>query len=385
MPRSLLKETFGVSYRKIPVLAIGREVYCDTSLIIEALEWYFPSSLGYGTVYPPTLFTSLSPSTSVRATLSGTPVAGPSVSNEGVRDRDRDRDWAWDYRPLARGFASFWTDKPLFRTTTGLIPHTVWESSFGTDRAQLIGHPLDAAKLKAKLPRNLGVLDLQLSLLEPLLASSQLQPRSGTSPASETRGVHNAEPARPPPWVFPTRTPSLADLSLYYQLRWGIDIAAGRGVYNLTAGGAAETDSHVTAGVWNANRYPNLWTWFHAFEAHVASLPDPETVVPPGDFAWKSRLRHAPLWEDDELLVPAAALPNGELDEAQGLRKGVKVSVAPDDTGRGNPTVGWLVGVGVEEVVVKPEETGEMVVRVHFPRLGFVVRVVDEERGRARL
>ena len=97
MPRPLLLETFGVSYRKIPILAIGREIYCDTSLIIEALEYYFPSP-AYGTVYPQS-----SP---------------------------------WDYRPLARGFASFWTDKPLFRTTTGLIPHTVWESQFGVDRAQ---------------------------------------------------------------------------------------------------------------------------------------------------------------------------------------------------------------------------------------------------------
>ena len=50
MPRPLLLETFGVSYRKVPILAIGREVYCDTSLIIEALEYYFPSP-AYGTVY----------------------------------------------------------------------------------------------------------------------------------------------------------------------------------------------------------------------------------------------------------------------------------------------------------------------------------------------
>lgn len=45
MPRPLLKETLGLSYRKIPILAIGREIYCDTSLIIEALEHYFPPPL----------------------------------------------------------------------------------------------------------------------------------------------------------------------------------------------------------------------------------------------------------------------------------------------------------------------------------------------------
>jgi len=38
----------------------------------------------------------------------------------------------------------------------------VWRTSFGTDRARLIGHPLDAAKLEAKLPRNHAALDMQL-------------------------------------------------------------------------------------------------------------------------------------------------------------------------------------------------------------------------------
>lgn len=75
MPRPVLRSTFGVAYRKIPVLAISREIYCDTSLIIEALEHHFPPSEGWGTVYP---------------------------KFDGVDE--------WVYRGLARGFASFWTD-----------------------------------------------------------------------------------------------------------------------------------------------------------------------------------------------------------------------------------------------------------------------------------
>lgn len=75
LPRPLLTHTFALSYRKIPVLAIGREVYCDTSLIIEALEHYFPPTQGYGSVYP---------------------------KFEGVDE--------WTYRGLVRGFASFWMD-----------------------------------------------------------------------------------------------------------------------------------------------------------------------------------------------------------------------------------------------------------------------------------
>ena len=41
MPRPDLK-AIGVSYRRIPVLAIGKDVYCDTRIIIEKLEGLFP-------------------------------------------------------------------------------------------------------------------------------------------------------------------------------------------------------------------------------------------------------------------------------------------------------------------------------------------------------
>lgn len=322
MPRPLLLSTFGLTYRKIPVLAIGRDIYCDTSLIIEALEHYFPSP-SYGTIYPPH-------------------TNAPS----------------WNYRPLARGFASFWTDKPLFRSTTGLIPASVWESQFGTDRAQLIGHKLDPEKLKAKVPQNLAVFDMHLSLLEPLFAGGDGK------------------------WVFPTDTPSLADLSLYYQVRWGVDIAAGRGIYNLTGGGTGDTDTDVTRSVWNAERYPGLWRWFHAFEKYNQGLQDLETVVGQGDEAWKGELEKASFWDEESVLVPAAAEPHTLLDEQRGLKPGVIVSVAPDDTGRGDPTVGRLVKIGVEEIVIEPEMEGEIRVRIHFPRLGFVVKVLDGERAK---
>lgn len=80
LPRPLLTSVFGLHYRKIPVLAIGREIYCDTSLIIEALEHFFPTSQGWGSVYPSCL--------------------------DGVS--------GWRYRSLVRGFASFWTDVSFF-------------------------------------------------------------------------------------------------------------------------------------------------------------------------------------------------------------------------------------------------------------------------------
>ena len=42
MPGPVLHDTFNLTYRKIPVLALGREVYYNTSIILEALEHSFP-------------------------------------------------------------------------------------------------------------------------------------------------------------------------------------------------------------------------------------------------------------------------------------------------------------------------------------------------------
>ena len=157
MPRPVLKDNFHLTYRKIPVLAIGHEVsrpfpliyssmltvppqvYCDTSLIIEVLEHLF--SKGRPSIYP---------------------LAADGRTN----------------RAIIRGFASYWTDvgacissrlnsisheqRPFFRVTTGLIPSSVWRTHFGIDRSGLIGHKLDPNKLEAKIPRNLSSLDLHL-------------------------------------------------------------------------------------------------------------------------------------------------------------------------------------------------------------------------------
>ncbi|KAF2437229.1 hypothetical protein P171DRAFT_437920 [Karstenula rhodostoma CBS 690.94] len=315
LPRPLLTSSFGISYRKIPILAIGKDVYCDTSLIVEALEQFFPSSDGWGTVYPPS--------------------AVPG----------------WNYRGFARGFASFWTDRPFFRTTTGLIPPSVWASPFGTDRAQLIGHTLDPDKLAAKVPQNLGAFETHLSLLEPALKDTSK-------------------------WLLPTETPSLADISVYYQLKWGIDIARGKGVYDLTGGSVGEDREDIAHAVFNEERYPGIWAWFHRFEAHISTLTNLETEIKPGDMAWKEAIRR--LEEEEPLgLVPTPAAPNKELDGRIGLVEGALVTVVPDDTGRGNPTVGTLVGVGVEEVIIKPERRGEVGVCMHFPRVGFVIKGVE--------
>lgn len=321
MPRPLLKDTFGLTYRKIPVLAIGKELYCDTSLIVEALEHFFPESEGYQTLYP--------------------------LAADGR-----------SYRPLIRGFASYWTDRPLFRVTTGLIPASVWRTSFGQDRAGLIGHKLDPDKLEKKLPDNLARLDMQLSILEPLFDNQD------------------------GPWIFSTSSPSLADVSVYYQLSWGNDIAAGRLLENLTAGGTSDTETEGATSVFNAQRYPGVFTWYKTLQRYLDKLPSTEDKDP--NFSEiLEQIKKSPSLGRKSLLLPTPRSSHAELDKKCGLTEGALVSVAPDDTGRDNPTIGMLVILSPEEIVIKPqtfEKPAEVEARIHFPRLGFVVRPVDKAR-----
>ncbi|KAK5125978.1 hypothetical protein LTR85_011333 [Meristemomyces frigidus] len=317
MPRPVLTDTFGLTYRKIPVLAIGKEVYCDTSLIVEALEHFFPESEGYQTMYP-----------------------------EAADGRS--------YRPMIRGFASYWTDRPLFRVTTGLIPASVWRTSFGQDRAGLIGHKLDAEKLEKKVPENLSRLDMQLSMLEPMFDN-----KDG-------------------PWIFSTSSPSLADISVYYQLSWGSDIAAGRLINNLTGGGTSDTDTEGATPVFNAQRYPGLYTWYTTLQRYLENLPSTENKDPPFSEVLE-QIKKSPSLGPKSLLLPTPRSSHADLDGKCGLTEGALVSVAPDDTGRDNPTIGTLVAMSPEEVVIKPQaldKPAEVEARIHFPRLGFVTSKV---------
>lgn len=52
LPRTEISSLLGIEYRRIPILAIGSDVYCDTSLIASTLERRFPTSGGYGTIFP---------------------------------------------------------------------------------------------------------------------------------------------------------------------------------------------------------------------------------------------------------------------------------------------------------------------------------------------
>lgn len=221
----------------------------------------------------------------------------------------------------------------------------------------MIGHTLDAEKLAQKVPLNLSDLDLHLSILEPLLQDGRN-------------------------WLFGTEKPSAADIGFFYQLDWGEKIARGEGVNDLTGGGAPDGDGEGIQAVFNSDRYPNLCSWFQRFQEYLDRLPLTEHRVERNDDTGVQQVLltiGSKSLRDEIPLIPTPAVPLESLDRRNGLLLGGQVSISPDDTGRGNPTLGKLLAITAEEVVILPQSIDGKApsvgsIRVHFPRIGFVVR-----------
>lgn len=111
LPRPEITDALGIKYRRIPILAIGNDVYCDTSLIADVLERRFPASEGYGTLFPPRV--------------------GTNKADTG----------------LAKAVAVYWNDKVVFPLGGNSLPYGKLGASFLKDRSQVsLGTRLCGAK-----------------------------------------------------------------------------------------------------------------------------------------------------------------------------------------------------------------------------------------------
>lgn len=99
LPRPELSEKLGVSYRRIPILAIGNDVYCDSSLIASALERRFPTSEGYKSIFPPR--------------------KGGGKADTG----------------LVKLLTLYWTDRKLFGMSAESLPYAKFPPAFIKDRS----------------------------------------------------------------------------------------------------------------------------------------------------------------------------------------------------------------------------------------------------------
>ena len=124
MPKPQLVALTG-GYRKIPVMQIGADVYCDTQIIIRELERRFPS---------PTLFPS---------------------GNSGV--------------PWALGL---WTDRTFFQNAVNLVFGTLGPKvpqEFIEDRSRLRGASFDIEKMRAAVPQMRDQIRAHLGWIEAQL------------------------------------------------------------------------------------------------------------------------------------------------------------------------------------------------------------------------
>ncbi|ORY57405.1 hypothetical protein BCR35DRAFT_355500 [Leucosporidium creatinivorum] len=126
MPPRPALQALGVTYRRIPVLAIGNDIIFDTALAIVALEEAFPES----------------------KSLAG-------------------RNWA-----LQQASSFFWLDRTVFQTVAGMLPWDALPEEFVKDRSSYRGgDPIDPAKMIAARPQLLSAIRQHMDLIESQLAS----------------------------------------------------------------------------------------------------------------------------------------------------------------------------------------------------------------------
>lgn len=159
LPRPQISDLLGVAYRRIPVLAIGNDLYCDTSLIAPVLERRFPESQGY-----PTLF--------------------PRRKGGGSADTG-----------LIKALASFYFDRAVFPLPASSMPYNKFPESFLKDRSEFFGTEINAKALEDKVPKVKGSLASHLALLEEQLSDGR-------------------------EWLFDTESPSLADVAAHIFYSW---------------------------------------------------------------------------------------------------------------------------------------------------------------------
>lgn len=127
MPRPDL-EAIGVKYRRIPVMAIGRDVYCDTRLMLDKLEQLFPEG-----------------------------VLGASQPDQKAVEKLLEK-WTIDAGVFARASQLIPTSMPLLNY-----------EKFAKDREEFSGRSWDKKQIAAMRPESLAHIRESFSFLERTL------------------------------------------------------------------------------------------------------------------------------------------------------------------------------------------------------------------------
>ncbi|KAK3826169.1 MAG: hypothetical protein J3R72DRAFT_458035 [Linnemannia gamsii] len=321
LPRLLL-EPLTNGYRRIPVMQIGNQIFCDTALILKELEKRYPSNDG--------------------GAAEGGSQAQASVA--GVSDM----------------IATF-VDKQLFANVRDQMP---WGASpeeqkanplaavFGSaaflaDRSQLSGgsKPINTEAIRRAQPLLVDQLVSNLDTLESALQGPQEKfHRQGAQGQGAGEGG----------WILNTLTPSMADCSVYGKVWW-----------LMTTKRAPE---FVTPSA-----FPCLFAWWGQMNAYMKKHRHPT----------QDRVK---ITGEDALQVARDAQKGGSVStgvegvhEAERRKVGELVTVSPNDYGK-VPVKGRIVAITKERVCIRPEHgpsqqehVERIEVLMHFPRNGYMI------------
>ena len=126
----------GVKYRRIPILAIGRDVYCDTLLILDKLEQLYPSSDG--------VYKGIGSN------------GGTQLALEKLLEK--------------------WTDVVVFKPAAAVIPtdlDLMKDPAFQKDREELWGRPWSKEEQESLRPAALANLRANFDFLEAVLGDGR--------------------------------------------------------------------------------------------------------------------------------------------------------------------------------------------------------------------
>ncbi|KAK5117167.1 hypothetical protein LTR85_008935 [Meristemomyces frigidus] len=262
LPRKDL-EALGITYRRIPLLAIGKDFYCDSSKVIDV-------------------------------TMSKLAKSGALITS-----------------PVDKAYEDWGAN--AFLEALGLIPQQALSPDFVKDRETIF--PI------VKRP--------DLKTLRPsALAGFQ----------SRCKQVEDIFLANGGPFINGDKL-SLADIHVVFGLRWAMNDL-----------GAAND-----AGC-GKDAFPKLWKMIESLppaKPEVLSTDDMHTQIKESGYS--------------------ADGPTGVMkDDAYGIEAGTNVTIESFDAAPGaHPQAGKLLGTSIDEVVI---EVGNDGVRLHFPRIGYIVR-----------
>jgi len=327
MPRPDV-ELLGVSYRRMPILSIGRDVYLDTRLIIKKLESLFPPSAAHPGISSAHALISLTPSSEKEETLLRVKAAEHTALEQLLSDRVIDGDV---FRCGAQCFSAS-------------VPK---DESFVRDRAALVG--IDMSKPGA------------ISPFAPEVIASQV-PGARVSLGRWIRWLEEGLLADGRDWILDSNSnigPSLADLEAVWVLYW---------VYGVPGGLPTEILGPESA--------PKVYAWIRRFdEAVKRAEAEQKRDAPPrrlsGDEAAKL-IAGSPFAEPDAEEV-SSHWPFDPVVKAEGLSKGVPVKMWPTDYGSSYRDRGTLVLIDDLEFIIEAKGGAYGSVRIHAPRHGFKV------------